>query len=128
MKAIHVMGLALVAACGGTPTATSILHPSAAEYDAKAAREEAQAREHRQQYDPNAREYVEHCTNNHSDANACWTADFNPTARHLKEADEHRTIAARYRELSQVMRDVEARSCAGLSDHDRDMSPFDHVE
>jgi hypothetical protein len=128
MKATHMLGMVLCAACGATPTTTAIQHPSAAEYDAKAAREEAAARADREKYDPNAHDYLEHCTNNHSDTTACWTADFNPTGRHLKEADEHRRAAARYRALSQVLRDVEATQCTGLTEHDRDMSPFAHVE
>lgn len=128
MKATHILGLVLVAACGGTPTATAIHHPSAAEYDSKAAREDAASREDRELFDPSAHGYIEHCTNNHSDTTACWTADYNPTARHLKEAKEHRKAAERFRALSQVMRDTETRECAGLSEHDRDMSPFAHIE
>ncbi|NVL89357.1 hypothetical protein, partial [Escherichia coli] len=36
--------------------------------------------------------------------------------------------AAQFRALSQELRDAETTACAGLSDHDRDTSPFVHVE
>ena len=37
-------------------------------------------------------------------------------------------MAADHRAASQALRDAEARACVGISDSDRDMSPFDHRE
>jgi hypothetical protein len=122
--------LALVACAGATPPP----HLSAAQYDARAAREQRQAETERQQFEPNAVLHEEHCPSVHGGIDgdamdlACWTADYNPTEAHLAEAERHRQAAARYRALSQALRDAEATACAGLSDHDRDTSPFVHTE
>jgi hypothetical protein len=45
----------------------------------------------------------------------------------MKTAEEHRELAAQHRAASQALRDAEARACAGLTDQDRDVSPFSHV-
>jgi hypothetical protein len=126
MKAAHVLALSLVAACGA-PT-NGAVHPSAAQYQANAAREEVEAKKDRDRYDPNARTTFEHCVSRRDDAAACWTEDYNPTVAHLEEARKHQRTAAHFRQLSQVMLDVEARECSGLSEHDRDTSPFAHVQ
>jgi hypothetical protein len=126
-----VVCLSLVA-CGGA--ATPAPHLSAAQYDANAAREQREADTERQQFEPNAVVREEHCPSAHGgiDADAmdlaCWTADYNPTEAHLAEAERHRKAAARFRALSQALRDAEATACAGLSDHDRDTSPFVHTD
>ena len=57
---------------------------------------------------------------------ACWTEYVKPTNEHREEATKHRKLAADHRAASQSLRDVETRACAGLSDADRDESPFHH--
>lgn len=127
MKATLIPLLLVFAACGGGQATDAVHHPSAAQYEASAAREEAAAKEHSAQYKPDARVVVERCNARRPEV-ACWTADYNPTAAHLDAAEQHRKVGARFRALSQVMRDTEARECEGLSEHDRDTSPFEHLE
>jgi hypothetical protein len=43
-----------------------------------------------------------------------------------KEADAHRKLAHEHRAASQALRDAERRSCSGISEADRDSSPFSH--
>ena len=62
------------------------------------------------------------------DLDTCWTSVSNPTAEHLREAEEHRRHAADHRASSVALRDAEARACVGITPDDRDMSPFEHVE
>jgi hypothetical protein len=45
-----------------------------------------------------------------------------------KEADAHRKLAHEHRAASQALRDAEQRSCSGISEADRDSSPFSHRE
>ena len=52
----------------------------------------------------------------------------NPTATHLDERERHRKLATAHRNASLALKDAEARACAGLSENDRDMSPFAHRE
>jgi hypothetical protein len=127
MKPTHILALSILAACAASSPST-INHPSAAQYDANAAREEGAAKEDRERYDPNARKMFEHCAGSRGDAVGCWTEDYNPTAAHLEEAKKHQRAAERFRALSHVMHDVEVRECAGLSEHDKDTSPFAHVQ
>ena len=43
-----------------------------------------------------------------------------------KDADAHRKLAHEHRAASQALRDAELRSCSGISEADRDSSPFSH--
>lgn len=128
MKPTRVFLLSLLTACAA-PTTGGVHHPSAAQYEARAAGHEQAASEHRENYDPNARATVERCISRHNinDIGACWTEESNPTAAQLEEAKKHQQAAERLRHLSAVMRDAEARECAGLSEDDIDTSPFAHV-
>jgi hypothetical protein len=45
-----------------------------------------------------------------------------------KESDAHRKLAHEHRAASQALRDAEQRSCSGISEADRDSSPFSHRE
>jgi hypothetical protein len=56
----------------------------------------------------------------------CWTSVENPTATRLDEAEKHHRAAADHRAASVALRQAEARACGGISEADRDMSPFDH--
>lgn len=56
----------------------------------------------------------------------CWTSDVNPTETHRAEAARHRDAAAAHRAAAEALRAAEAAECVGLSDADRDQSPFSH--
>ena len=106
---------------------------SAASHETTAAQEELAAREHEQRYDPAARQRGEKCravsTVKEAMANEpCWTSVTNPTAEHLKHAEDHLARAAEHRAASQALRDAEARACVGIPAADRDESPFEHRE
>jgi hypothetical protein len=58
----------------------------------------------------------------------CWTSTAHPTAEDQRQANELRKAAADHRAASQALRDAEAQACVGLSNDDRDMSPFAHRE
>lgn len=58
-------------------------------------------------------------------ANApCWTGALQQTA----DAKHLIALAAAHRAAAQALRDAEARSCAGIAEADRDLSPFFHRE
>lgn len=103
---------------------------SAAQHAAMADRAKT-AELHGAQYDPNASKEVRGCTSNarvSRAGGACWTSASNPTQDHLDEAKKHGKMAADHRAASQALRDAEVRSCVGISDSDRDTSPFEHRE
>jgi hypothetical protein len=111
-------------ACAGTPGAQP--HDmGAAQHEAMAAQAEQGAAVHQAQYSPDASVSVERCNPRSA---TCWTSTTNPTAQHLEEASKYRKMAADHRAASQALRDVEARACIGLSDDDRDRSPFTRRE
>jgi hypothetical protein len=56
----------------------------------------------------------------------CWVETINPTAVHLQEVEAHRERAVHHRKAARELGDVESRACAGITDEDRDMSPFAH--
>jgi hypothetical protein len=85
--------------------------------------EDKSAAEHATQFDPNAPRVASTCGKG-----PCWSSTVNPTAAHVAEAERHRKLAAEHRAASQALRDAEARACIGLTDADRDMSPFAHRE
>ena len=57
---------------------------------------------------------------------SCWGS--NPTAEHKEQAEEHRRVSAAHRAASQALRDAEDRACHGISEANRDVSPFFHGE
>jgi hypothetical protein len=117
----------VLVACSSTPGG----HPhdaSVAQHEAMAANEDTSASGHAAQYDATADVRSTHCGRGRGEIGACWSSIANPTAEHLKEAEKHRKMAAEHRAASQALRDAEASACAGVSDLDRDMSPFAHRE
>jgi hypothetical protein len=98
---------------------------SAAQHDAMARAEDRSAAEQAVQHDPNTAAQATRCPDNRA---PCWSSVLNPTAAQVAEADRHRKLAAEHRAASQALRDAEARACVGLTDADRDMSPFMHRE
>jgi hypothetical protein len=68
------------------------------------------------------------CAGSDVGSGPCWTDMTNPSREHFPEVERHRKMAADHRAAAQSLRDAEAHSCAGLSNDDRDMSPFAHRE
>ena len=121
--------VSFISACASTPGADP--HDmSAAHHEAMAANEDAEAKGHAEQHDPEAEVAVRRCSNHKGrlEDGACWTSITNPTAEHLAEAKKHQKMAADHRAASQALREAEAKACVGIADADRDMSPFDHRE
>lgn len=112
------------AACAGTPGARPTDMSQAAHDDA-AQEHAALASTHAAHVDPNAVASKRQCIGK-GDAGPCWTSTINPTAGHGDAAEEHRKMAADHRNASSALRAGEASACAGLSEADRDTSPFDH--
>jgi hypothetical protein len=97
---------------------------SAMQHEQAAASHEGEATPHADQYNPNAQTATTHCDGKHP----CWTSLSNPTQEHQAEASKHHKMAADHRAAAQALVTAEAQACAGLSDDDRDMSPFHHKE
>lgn len=117
--------LAFIAGGCGHAAGTRPHELSAPQHEAAAAQEDVQASDHAAQHDPSATTTEERCSA--GKGRVCWTVSTNPTDSHVKTAAEHRELAAQHRAASQALRDAEARACAGVSDEDRDTSPFAHV-
>jgi hypothetical protein len=100
---------------------------SAAHHDRAAARETRTASAHETSYDASAAVPLR-CGDAPivDGASACWTIEVNPTAEHRAEAERHRSAAAEHRGAAAALREIEARECVGLSEVDRDTSPFYH--
>lgn len=89
------------------------------------AHEEREAEAHEARYDPEAAQRRTRCLSGSASATEpCWSSVTNPTAEHLKHAEEHRARAAEHRAASRALRDAEARACRGIPADDRDESPF----
>jgi hypothetical protein len=112
-----------LAACAPITPGAEPHQMSAAQHEAAATSQERTAELHSAQYNPQASVTAEQCR-----TRGCWTSVTNPTAEHLKEAEKYRKMAADHRAASQALRDAEARACVGISEDDRDMSPFEHRE
>ena len=121
-------GLAACASTGTTPHEMSVTgHEEAAK------REQSVAAAHRGLYDPSLAEAYDRCAGGGGtslvDVSApCWTGVRNPTEEHRRMAEGHRRLAEKHRAAAQALRDVEARACVGVSEYDRDVSPFAHAE
>jgi hypothetical protein len=57
-------------------------------------------------------------------ASPCWSSDIRTTRATLATAEAHRARAAEHRAASQALRVAEETACGGISNGDRDMSPF----
>ena len=121
-------------ACGGA-AGTRPHDMSTAQHEQRAREHDAVADRHASAHDPTARESVLDCRRPGTPAGpgfalgrVCWSSVVNPTAEHARAAQEHREIAAAHRRASSALAQAEASACVGLSDEDRDMSPFLHTE
>ncbi len=127
------LGMVLIASSCATPGAAP--HDVSAErHAAAAAHEDVAAVEHHDEFDPNAAVPQTRCrAHAAADANTgndgvCWTSTTNPSDVHERATAEHRRHAADHRAASAALREAEATACLGLSEDDRDMSPFEHTE
>ncbi len=124
MTAIRLTALLILTAPLSLGCHAAGTHPhdmSAAHHEAAAAGEERAAAQHAAQYDSHARGVSKPCGDM-----GCSADDPNPTTGHLEAAEHARELAAKHRAASQELRDAEARSCAGIAEQDRDISPFAH--
>ena len=116
----------------GCAASTPGAHPhdsSVAQHELNAAVEEKAERVHAASYDADASAPAVECgVTGRSDRDRCWTSTANPTAEHRRDAELHRKRAADHRAASLALRDAEGRACAGISESDRDESPFHHTE
>ena len=96
---------------------------SAESHEAMAKQEDQAARAHSAQYDASAQSKTEACSRG-----GCWTSTTNPTKEHDADAQRHRELAAKHRAASAALAQAEARACTGISNDDRDISPFFHRE
>jgi len=114
---------ALMFGCAADP-GTQPHDMSAAQHEAMAKQEETAGETHAEQHDPNAKAATQTC----SGKGGCWTSVSNPTAQHGEDAEKHRKLAKEHRAASAALVSAEASACAGISDDDRDISPFYHRE
>ena len=122
LKAL-AFGSSTLIACASTPGA----HPqdmSAAQHEQAATAHEAEAAPHGAQYNPSAEKTTSRCDGKHP----CWTSTSNPTEQHLSDEKKHQKMAADHRAAALSLRNAEAQDCVGISNDDRDMSPFYHRE
>jgi hypothetical protein len=102
-------------------------HLSAAQEEAVAQQQDREAAQRMAAYDPNAKQVKEICAvGGRAAFGDCWNSVVNPTAKNLDEAKELTRAAAEHRAASLALRNAEESACAGLSDYDRDVSPFAH--
>jgi len=126
---ITALGLALSPiVLGCSPAETQPHAMSATEHEAAASQEEKSAQAHGAQYKPEATATKEACRPVRGATDACWTSLTNPTAEHAEQAKQHRELAEQHRAASAALRSAEASACTGISEQDRDMSPFEHRE
>jgi hypothetical protein len=125
------LGSFALAACASTPGARPA-DMSVTAHEQAAASHEAEATPHAEQYDPNAKRTQTGgigCQSGYiPGGRPCWTSVTNPTQQHLDEMQKHRKMAADHRAAAESLKSAEAQSCAGISDDDRDISPFYHRE
>ena len=111
-----ILSLAVMAACASNP-GTQPHDMSAAQHAQAASEHEKMGMAHEGLVDPKAD--VNDCEGY---LGSCWSS--NPASQHREEAREHRALAAKHRAASAALRNAEATACVGISDADRDVSPF----
>jgi hypothetical protein len=117
---------AVLAACGASGTRPHDM--SVARHEEAAGAEDTAAGAHAAEYDTSASAPLRCGATGASVAlgSPCWTSDVNSTEAHRAEAARHREAAAAHRAAAEALRAAEAAECAGLSEADRDQSPFSH--
>ena len=79
-----------------------------------------------QQHESAAAAHSIEATDCTEDLGSCWGSKSNE--EHKKQADEHRRVAAAHSAAGRALSDAEKRACQGVSEADRDISPFLHRE
>lgn len=125
INTIAITCSAVVLGCGA-PAGTQPHAMSASEHEAAAKQEEQQGEAHGDQFDPAATASKESCGPARARGSVCWSTETNPTAGHAKDAGHHRELAAKHRAASAALVSAEASACSGISEEDRDVSPFMH--
>lgn len=117
--------------CASTPGANP--HDmSVAQHEAMARKAQRGAAEHQAEYNAGVdNNYAGVCYGTGARPGAgysvpCWSSFRDQSIRHAERADDLLKAAADHRAASQALRDAEATSCSGISDSDRDISPFAH--
>ncbi len=124
---------ALLCACGGEP-GTKPHDASAAQHQAMAEREERTAEEHEGAQKQAAGAHASQDEvpgakgRQPCGRGGCWTSSTSPTEQNEQDAERHRELAAKHRAASSALVTAEQQACAGLSEDDRDISPFYHRE
>jgi hypothetical protein len=114
---------ALLLGCAADP-GTQPQDASQAQHEAMAKQEDQAAAGHADQHDHHATTETKQCAGR----GGCWTSESNPTTQHSEDAKKHRELAETHRAASAALAKAEANSCSGISDGDRDISPFYHRE
>jgi hypothetical protein len=117
--------LPLASACAHS-AGTAPHEMSAADHENAAANEEKESAKHANQYDGTATE-PGRCGAGRA-GNPCWSSLSNPTAEHASDAHHHHELAAKHRAASEALRQAEDQACVGISEEDREMSPFSHYD
>jgi hypothetical protein len=134
MNRSSLIGIAalLLSACAGDP-GTRPHDASAADHNAMAQQEDRAAEAHSGEAKSAG---TDSNLDNRSTAKGgspcgrggCWTSSVNPTERNKEDAQRHRELAAKHRAASAALVTAEQQACEGLSEDDRDISPFYHRE
>lgn len=124
-RLIGCLAITAFAACKTTP-GTQPQEMGATGHEQAAAAEQEEAKRHAALYERAARATVEQCEPERG--GGCWTSSVNPTEQHLKEAERHLAAAEKHRAAGRALVQAEASACAGLTELDKDMSPFAHRE
>jgi hypothetical protein len=114
---------ALMLACAADP-GTQPHDMSQAQHEAMATQEDKAAEGHADQHDPTAATETKQCAGK----GGCWTSVSNPTAQHSEDAKKHHELAQKHRAASAALASAETSACSGISEEDRDISPFYHRE
>lgn len=114
---------ALMLGCAADP-GTQPHDMSQAQHEAMATQEDKAAEGHADQHDPSATTETKQCAGK----GGCWTSVSNPTAQHAEDAKKHHELAQKHRAASAALVSAETSACSGISDEDRDTSPFYHRE
>jgi hypothetical protein len=112
----------LLVACAGN-SGTKPQDASAADHDVMAQREERAAEAHGAGLDQNA---IAKSAGQCGPGAACWTSSASPTDADRQQAQRHRELAAKHRAASAALVSAEQQACVGISEDDRDISPFYH--
>ena len=130
MRLIALAPVLFVAACGGSGSRVVDPHSSSVSgHELAAQREDRESVDHAAQYDPSKTTYNQHCPGSAAskyEESPCWSEYANSTDSHLAESNEHAKLAQEHRAASKSLQDAEAAACAGVSEADRNTSPFHH--